>query len=390
MSVATELFALDHGALVIDLSPLAPPLRIRPWEDGLDVARQESGEWRTLERTADLRIALDVEDPVWTPMGRFVSSIPRRARVQAQRCGEHEVAALRLLRLHPRARVIARTPNLLWLVARLADERGLEAALAALDGTPSEVLAACLGGPIAPGAVGLLGRVLPEEREEAGEALFVALRSRPVVSALRHASEVEAAGLRAACRHEAHCTKPLLRRLLRYRGNASIADDWIDQYERAIALGHRLGFTNPQAQVDRGYAHGLFMRWRKRALSAQGPLDPDAYEYPEPPIAETATIVFVRNSAELFSEGSARFNCLFESDEECRDGKLAAYRVLSPERATLLICSETREIEDLRGLRNADVSDETRRAVYAWIASANAASARADAVPVRDPDPEAS
>lgn len=383
MSVATELFALDHGALVIDLSPLAPPLRIQPWEDGLDVARQESGEWRTLERTADLRIALDVEDPVWTPMGRFVSAIPRRARVQAQRCGEHEVAALRLLRLHPRARVIARTPNLLWLVARLADERGLEAALAALDGTPSEVLAACLGGPIAPGAVGLLGRVLPEERERAGESLFAALRSRRVVRALRHKPVVGAEFLAATSKHEEHCTKPFFQRFLHYRWHACEADRMVDVYLRTVALGRRLGIANPEKQVNRGCVGLPFVRWRKRALSVRGSLDPEAHRFPPPAIVGTEDIIPLLNSGELCREGEEMRNCLFTYDEQCREGIFSAYRVLAPERATLVVYRDSLELEELRAWKNGEASVETRHAVFEWIAAAAAEK-------VRELDPDAS
>jgi hypothetical protein len=372
MSAATEVCTLDQGALVIDLSPLAPPLRIQPWNADLEVARHDRGEWRTLERTADLQIALDVEEPVWTPIGRFVCSIPPWARIHARRCGEHAVAALRLLRLHPRARVMARTPNLLWLVARFADERGLAVAVAALDGTPSEVLAECLGAPIADGAVGLLARVLPEERQLAGEALFAALRSPRVVRALRHQPDVVSEFLWAACKHEEHCTQRFFRSFLRYRWDPCEADRRVDLFLRTIALGHRLGIPNPEKQLHRGCTGVPFDRWRERALCAEGALDPEVHRYPSPAIAGTDTIVAIRNSAELCREGRERRNCLLTYDDACLEGAFSAYRVLAPERATLVVNRHPLEIEDLRGWRNVEVSRATRDGVEDWIIAANA------------------
>jgi hypothetical protein len=228
--------------------------------------------------------------------------------------------------------------------------------------------------------------VLPEERERAGETLFAALRSPRVVRALRHKPVVGTEFLSATSRHEEHCTLPFFLRFLRYRWHACEADRMVDMYVRTVALGRRLGIANPDKQVNRGCVGLPFVRWRKRALSARGSHDPEAQRFPPPAIAGTETIIPLLNSGELCREGAEMRNCLFTYDEQCREGVFTAYRVLAPERATLVVYRDSLELEELRAWKNAEASEETRRAVGEWIAAAAAAAV----AQVRDSDSDAS
>jgi hypothetical protein len=135
-----------------------------------------------------------------------------------------------------------------------------------------------------------------------------------------------------------------------------------------------------------------FVRWRKRALSVRGSRDPEAHGFPPPAIAGTDTIIPLLNSGELCREGAEMRNCLFTYDEQCREGIFTAYRVLAPERATLVLYRHPREIEDLRGWRNAEVSAETRNAVEDWIIAANVGAGTPKSTPedVGAPDAAAS
>ena len=360
----------DDGALVLDLSPLAPPLRMTSWEAGLAVSSWADGRWAPASRTDAWRLSLVVPEAVSSPVGRFMAAIPSRARLLASRCGAHGLAALRLLRLHPRARVVARNHSLLWLVARHADLCGLESAMALLDGTPTEVLAGCLGVEPAPGAVGLLHRIGPSAAQEIS-LLQRTLGSARVVRALRHVGKVGRRAMQAAGRHEVLCTQPFFWHRLRGWSEEGAADELVDLYQRTCALGERLGIAGAAGIVSRGTVETLFERWRARAFERDGPLDPEAHRFPAPRLPGTESIVWLGDSAALHREGRRMGHCVFAYEDWCRRGEAAAYRISAPERATVVVSNdEWPTIWELRGVRNAEVSDETLLAVRRWVGDA--------------------
>ena len=155
----------------------------------------------------------------------------------------------------------------------------------------------------------------------------------------------------------------------------------IDAYQRAVALGRRLGIANPEKQINRGCERVPLERWILRALRLHGATEPESHRYPPPAIAGTVRIVPLTNSAELLREGDAMANCLFTYDEGCRDGDFSAYRVLAPERATLLVRRGALEIEALRAWGNGEPSEATYLAVAEWLAAA-----QPSAVSVDDPE----
>jgi hypothetical protein len=214
-------------------------------------------------------------------------------------------------------------------------------------------------------------------------ALLAALRSPLVVRALRHVRVVRVEALRSALEHEGLCARPFFRELLRGDWIEREVERQVDLYRRTIALGERLGLPSSQAQVDRARClDALFERWRERALLAASTCDPEdpddpersdepeAFRFPTPLLRGTDGVVPISGSASLLREGRRMRNCVFQFEEQCRLGWMVAYRVLSPERATLLLSvGETVEIYDLRAFANADVSADTVDAVAEWLAS---------------------
>jgi hypothetical protein len=367
----------ERDVLFLDIWPLAAPVRIHPWKSGLEVEQHLRSGWRRASRTADLLLTIDVDAPADSAVGRFVASIPARARRHARRCGAHALAALRLLASHPRARAHARIPNLLWFLAAYADTRGLDVALAALEGTPSAALAACTQGRAVPGALGLLARVATcaDDRSEL-PWLLDALGSRAAVRLLRHTRTIHTAHLRAALGLSPRHRGAFYRRLFAEGPSEEEVHEAADLALRTASLGRRAGVGGAAAQVDQSRPaalKGLRTRWSLRAFRRHGVPDRETPKFPDSPIAGTDAILPITHSAMLQEEGAQMGHCIADYEDVILARRFAAYRLVAPERATLLLDVDDLAILELRGVGNADVGEETRRAIEAWIADASAA-----------------
>ena len=95
-------------------------------------------------------------------------------------------------------------------------------------------------------------------------------------------------------------------------------------------------------------------------------------EFPPPPVAGTATIVPICSGRDLVEEGRVQSNCVASYwDRIAVRRYVYIYRVLAPERCTLSLTRVgIRWVpSELRRACNLPVSEATRRAVAAWIAS---------------------
>lgn len=372
---ADDVCWLDGERLVIDLRPLAEAVRIAPWSEGLEVERLDDGRyWLPAPFTRDVRLALELEPPATSALGRFVLALPAHARRAAQRCGAHSLAALRLLASDPRGRVHARTPNLLWLLASYADRSGISAAVEALEHTPENALSICTRGRAVHGALGLLARVevphAPEARAAAEPLLVDALASTHAVRLLRHVRPVRLPQLRAALRLGERHRAPLFGKMLAHGATEEKLLDAIDLQRRTAALGRRAGIVNPAGQIARvglGRLQRLFESWTLRAYRRSGEPDPEALRFPAPPLPGTRSIVPIAHLAMLLDEGDEMRHCIARYEEHLLSGRLVAYRVLGPERATLLIDVASLEILELSGRRNAAIGDEARGMILDWL-----------------------
>lgn len=91
---------------------------------------------------------------------------------------------------------------------------------------------------------------------------------------------------------------------------------------------------------------------------------------PEPPIAGTETIVPIVTGEDLREEGKSQKNCVGGYAARIRQGGVAVFRVLRPNRATLSIVKTPDGnwiIGELRRKANAEASLETHEAVQHWL-----------------------
>lgn len=104
-----------------------------------------------------------------------------------------------------------------------------------------------------------------------------------------------------------------------------------------------------------------FARWRPEE-------EGHGADLPAPPFAGTKTIVPITSKWMLRQEGRVQHNCVASYVSQVARGRVAIYRVLEPERATLsLVRSRGRwRLQQLKGPCNANVTPATREAVRQW------------------------
>jgi hypothetical protein len=92
--------------------------------------------------------------------------------------------------------------------------------------------------------------------------------------------------------------------------------------------------------------------------------------FPDQPIPDSPGFIeAIRDYGALADEGVKQEHCLATLVGEMVRGEYYAWRILAPTRATLVLqrSSDTWQIHDLRGAKNADVPTETRDAVDQWL-----------------------
>ena len=92
-------------------------------------------------------------------------------------------------------------------------------------------------------------------------------------------------------------------------------------------------------------------------------------ELPDSPVIGTKAIVPLTTRAMLLEEGRRQHNCVASYADRVESGRLALYRVIEPERATLSLVKRGGRwhMDELKGPCNAPVKPTTREAVRAWL-----------------------
>jgi hypothetical protein len=93
-------------------------------------------------------------------------------------------------------------------------------------------------------------------------------------------------------------------------------------------------------------------------------------QYPAPPIRGSAAIRPITTYRGLLAEGQSQRHCVAIYHERVLANRYYVYQVLEPERCTLglaLFSGQPPRLDQLKGERNREVSDETRHAVQSWL-----------------------
>ena len=108
--------------------------------------------------------------------------------------------------------------------------------------------------------------------------------------------------------------------------------------------------------------------------------DAASWTFPEAPLRGTDAIVAITSSTELLDEGVDLHHCAAQLVIELLAGAVHFNRVLVPERATLSIRVRggVAQVDELRGMQNADVGLATGAAVESWLQTERIASVSAN------------
>jgi hypothetical protein len=92
--------------------------------------------------------------------------------------------------------------------------------------------------------------------------------------------------------------------------------------------------------------------------------------FPKPPLGGCRHIEPIRTASELIAEGKTCHHCIKSHAESIAFGEAYAYRILIPERASLLLkkTEDLWQISEIRGLNDRAVSPKTVATVHGWFA----------------------
>lgn len=306
---------------------------------------------------------------------RWLASAPPRAAELAADCGRYGVVALHLLCHYRRAWQIARTANLLWLVAsKLSRVDAAPGEMAdALTHGKDEILSFALSRRVVRGAAAVLGRCdIP--RTSAGRRLLAsALTNRRVVRALHALPRVTSVQLSWMLAHDRSLRARWLRDAL---ADGQNADTVLRLRDEALEHARGASVANAPAMIRKMSLSELLAaacRWedrverarqqRRARLSAATPL-------PRAPFDERPEILQLVAVGDLIEEGMAMENCIAKYAVDCFEGRYAAFRISAPQRATLLVDVRGRCVIDVRVAGDEPASAALQEEITAWLRSA--------------------
>lgn len=318
----------------------------------------------------------------------YCARLPAAAVEIASTVGTYELSSLRILLRCGRAGLeLARSaPNLFWLlITALGEgELDLETAAQLVDERRTAILARCTGLPAQPALVRALEKIVllrrtPTERRQVIEGL-----STPhVLRELRACASIGIVTVRRLLQFRGWEQARWLRELReqsdagrdRFGDARGFADD-------AVRLGTALGVRAPRLLIERlpslAAVRTLHDRWdvqHRRALERSSLEDDPNLRVPFDDVgvvfAEDPRFRVLRSPLEVIEEGAALQHCAATYVERCRRSESVLVHVFDPP-ATLELRVDRGQlrIAQLRGLRNAPVSDECAEAVATWVAKA--------------------
>ena len=122
--------------------------------------------------------------------------------------------------------------------------------------------------------------------------------------------------------------------------------------------------------------HRYYRMWRELAEAQNlNPLNTNStipeLVFPPAPLPGIDDIQPIRTTSALFEEACDMNHCVFSYLDRVAEGDAYLYRVMNPERATLLIGyrGTTWHMEEIAGIANRKISSETESMVESWLTS---------------------
>lgn len=187
----------------------------------------------------------------------------------------------------------------------------------------------------------------------------------------------------AICRYKFLMESGVFRNSLGNEPQAQSTDAYhslVEYLTDTVQLGRQLKIMHPDRTVC-GYTSieklkRIHDRWihKMNECSAITKIGGVHEEFPPPPIPGTDTIIPICSVKELHAEGKAMHHCVFGHLPNILTGKAFVYKVLAPERATLMIAPSRYggyRIEEISLACNVGPSQQTVRIAERWIKEIN-------------------
>lgn len=364
--------------------PIPARLRVHGWSRGLLVERLEGNIWEVLDGDPGLFRLVGESGATPNSLEAIAATIPPRARELAARFELGSLIVLRMLATREGEELVTSAPTLAWLVAAAVDEREPAIPLAWLVRAPRRsLLGYALGLDKASASmVRAAERVVLERYAESElELLRFALRRPAVVAAAARLHRWSERDLRLLVRLPGLATHPYLPELLdRIQAGGALEHGRVqrrirDTMKRARALGQE----DPMRFLRRARTIREFEREHDRIFD--GYLDTVPYRVrdpvgehhrihrrtypvllPPPPFPGTEGIEPLLTYEDFKNE--ARTSTVYAAAR----GECAVYRVLTPERGTVVVdlTGAVPFIAEMRSSGGRSFGREARERVRGW------------------------
>jgi hypothetical protein len=315
----------------------------------------------------------------WPAVQRYLAAFPEEHLQIAERYPQRAFQALQLLTVEPRSADLARNnPIIFWMLAHEMQKVGYGPALVGkLSITKQRIVLGKLlfqPGPASARTVKLCTRiqlpcpVLPEHIRKLRWALATASRKQ----AFSHWQRIP---LHLFVMDDDRIAHSRWLRDAAERGEDISVDRIQPLWQDTMRLAEQLGHDPARVQQceHRAEIVQLHDAWTRELNSRPAPTNRPRRQFPDPPFPGNDQIQPITDSDALRQEGREVHHCVGIYASRIISGRVAIYRVLQPERATLeLVFHAGREwrVGQLVGFQNRPVQDETRQSVQSWLAQA--------------------
>ena len=237
---------------------------------------------------------------------------------------------------------------------------------------PQRELAGWLGFPASEASVRLL-RKIPPAACHVMSLLYLrtAMRDLDTRERLSHTHQLDATTLRLMS--DERVRQRVSSGFVTALAAAAPGVGMISQHVRTLRDCLEMEALLPTAEVPRFTSIGQLIRHHDALaarLNREGVSRWDNLQFPPPPLPGTAEIVPLVSPEALLAEGREQANCVASYGCRVARGGQFIYRVLAPERATLLVVRgrDGWRVGELAGPGNQPVTSVTRHAIEQWLA----------------------
>lgn len=355
---------------------------MKPWPEVRAWRRTSRQPWRPCRPKLRLVSGRPGEVDPTDPLAVFMASVPEPIRMLLGAYRQRHWHMLSFFARCPGAEDLARSNPALafalansWVFRKCPVRQPMRSARALVRKPQVEILD-WLDFPATKSAVRLLRRLVPESVSvEALLYLRAGMSDPESHRLLRHLPRINRGAIFLATRHDLRpFVTPQLLREMADLANLEPGSGAVGVDVEFAHAAHRIlaEFMALDPELRPAHPRRIFSFLQLGEISEnmhRHEMARSNRPFPPPPLPETETIRAIRSTLELSREGLEMHHCIGTYAEDVLAGRAYVYRLLAPERATLLVEKRGRHwgLGDIRKAANLRVREETYCEIESWL-----------------------